>query len=291
MATHENPDQSTKAENTQSGRGGDDPTKAVDAGRERGGDHATKAVHASHDGDGDASSSPALASHDGGDASSSPVHASHDGERVVSTTTVDTAHEHGEHPGDSVHAAREHRHDDPPRHRLAGWLEQPGERTRIDAFAEEHDHEGHPRPPQWDQVVEIPSTPLRPPGYDFWVTALRMTLILLALAWMPMINGVVAGLLGGWRAGNLRRALGASLLSVAVLGVTLYLAFVFRDETRYFFYGLSLPTWLLLVLGFTLLGAWAGVSCRWSIREDQGRVRRWTEGPWATPRRHDWVEG
>lgn len=177
------------------------------------------------------------------------------------------------------------------RHRFVGWLEKPGERTRIDAYVEKHDHEGVPRPEQWDRVVERPEGPLHPPGYDFWISTLRITAFLLVFAWMPIFNGAFAGLMGGWRAGNMRRALGASLLAVVAVGGALFLAFEVRGHTLNFFYGLSLTTWLLMTLAFTLLGAWTGVACRWAIREEHGPTRRWTEGPWSDPVRRDWVEG
>lgn len=177
------------------------------------------------------------------------------------------------------------------KHRHPGWLERSDEHTVIEKYAERFNHEGEPRPGAWSQPVIAPSGPLHPPGYDVAMSTLRMTLLLLLFSWVPLFNGAFAGLIGGWRAGTQRRALTAAVLSVALVCGAFLITFVATDRTLVFFYGLPFVAWSLITLVSTLLGAWAGAASQWAVRETHGPVRRWTEGPWAEPRRRDWIEG
>lgn len=67
-----------------------------------------------------------------------------------------------------------------------------------------------------------------------------MIAISLALFFLPAINGLVAGAVGGYKVGGVRRALLAALIPAAVLAVIVWFVFIAFD--------------------LALLGAFAGVA-------------------------------
>ena len=161
------------------------------------------------------------------------------------------------------------------------WLEEEGERTVIDRWAEGHDQPGHPA--SWD-TTGVWSAP-NPRHLDLWVSTLWMTIWVLVFSWLPIFNGFVAGAFGGWRARTLRRALFAVLISTLVWGGALWMGLKARGQSNGFFMGMRFSTWVAVTVVSLLCGAWLGVVSRYSIPEDEGPLRRWVGGPWSrTPR-------
>lgn len=162
------------------------------------------------------------------------------------------------------------------------WLEQEGEITPLDRWAERHDDPGHPA--SWDTTGVQVAAP-DPRRLDLWVSTLWMVIWVLVFAWAPIFNGFLAGAFGGWRARTLRRALAASLLSTLIWGGALWVTFLARGHTNGFFMGMRFSSWVAVTLVSLLVGAWLGVVSRYAIREDEGPVSRWVGGPWnRTPR-------
>lgn len=169
-----------------------------------------------------------------------------------------------------------------------GWLEKPGETTVVDRVAERLD----PVEPSdaWYRPVMASTAPVRPPGYDIGIPTLMMVLSVTLFFWAPIMNAFIGGCLGGWRARSMGRAMAAVGLTL-LIGIPLLLATQAMSVGFQPLYGLGFGGYLLTTALSLLLGAWTGASTRWAIREEQGPLRRWVEGPWGTPRRRDWSRG
>jgi hypothetical protein len=187
---------------------------------------------------------------------------------------------------------------DPPRRgwtKNHGWLETPDGDTvadragaAMDRAAERISPTRHPD--WWDRYTFGTTAPARPPGYDMGVPAIFMLTSMLLFFWVPILNAFIGGCLGGWRARSMRRALGATALTLLAL-VPLLWAAGRIDPIFNPLFGLGMGGYLLVTALSLLLGAWTGASCRWAIREEQSPVKRWVAGPWAMPRRRDYVRG
>lgn len=97
--------------------------------------------------------------------------------------------------------------------------------------------------------------------------ALWMTGISIALFFIPAINGLVGGLVGGYKIGHVRRALIASLIPAAVVALATWLIIAFTDAPVIgLFAGLAAGI-LILFADFGLfvgaaIGGWLGAQPR-----------------------------
>jgi hypothetical protein len=69
-----------------------------------------------------------------------------------------------------------------------------------------------------------------------FVGALWMVLLSLALFFLPLVNGLIAGAVGGYKVGGISRALVAAILPAVVVAAGLWIIFAFLDA----------PVWGLL---------------------------------------------
>ncbi len=79
-----------------------------------------------------------------------------------------------------------------------------------------------------------------------------MTVVPLALFFMPVLNGLVAGLVGGYRIGDARRAVVAAVLPAGVVALGLWL--LFRGEDA--------PAWIAVSIVALFAGAATGGMSR-----------------------------
>lgn len=118
-----------------------------------------------------------------------------------------------------------------------------------------------------------PGITLRPEGialkHNITVVSIAaMVLTSFITFWMPVFNGLLGGLVGGYHAGNMKRALfAAAVTSVAVPGLLWFLHFMSEQPGLLFLMGLSFKEWLVAHIIGTFLGAISGVYSRQRITE------------------------
>lgn len=98
-------------------------------------------------------------------------------------------------------------------------------------------------------------------GQDSSVVAssLWMIGISLLLFFLPAINGLIGGAVGGYKAGSMMRGLSAAILPAVVVGASLWGLFVVFDAPILgFFGGLALGLWALISSIGVLIGAAVG---------------------------------
>jgi hypothetical protein len=99
----------------------------------------------------------------------------------------------------------------------------------------------------------------RPANANIILGSLWMVGISLALFFLPAINGLVGGLVGGYKVGTPRNALIAAILPAVVIGVGLVLFFsVLGFPVLGFFSGAAVASLIALSEIGLLVGAWIG---------------------------------
>ena len=91
------------------------------------------------------------------------------------------------------------------------------------------------------------------------VSALWMIGISLLLFFLPAINGLIGGAVGGYKAGSAKRGLGAALLPAVIVGVGIWLLLaVFEAPILGFLAGIAVGLWALISSIGLLIGAAIG---------------------------------
>lgn len=91
------------------------------------------------------------------------------------------------------------------------------------------------------------------------VCALWMVIISVLLFFLPVINGLIGGGVGGYMAGSARRGLGAAVLPAIAAGIGIWLLLaVFNAPVLGFFAGLAFGLWALISSIGLLIGALIG---------------------------------
>jgi hypothetical protein len=89
--------------------------------------------------------------------------------------------------------------------------------------------------------------------------ALWMIGISLVLFFLPAINGLIGGAVGGYKAGSAKRGLGAALLPAVIVGVGIWLLLaVFEAPILGFLAGVAVGLWALISSIGLLIGAAIG---------------------------------
>lgn len=91
------------------------------------------------------------------------------------------------------------------------------------------------------------------------VSALWMIVISLLLFFLPAINGLIGGAVGGYKAGSAGRGVGAAILPSVIVGLSLWgLLASFERPLLGFFGGLAVGLWALISSISLLIGAAIG---------------------------------
>lgn len=91
------------------------------------------------------------------------------------------------------------------------------------------------------------------------VSALWMIGISLVLFFLPAINGLIGGGVGGYKAGSVKRGLGAALLPAIIVGAGIWLLLaVFEAPILGFLAGIAVGLWALISSIGLLIGAAIG---------------------------------
>jgi hypothetical protein len=91
------------------------------------------------------------------------------------------------------------------------------------------------------------------------MSSLWMIGISLLLFFLPAINGLIGGAVGGYKAGSASRGLTAAILPAVVVGLLLWGAFaIFDAPVLGFFGGLAVGLWALISSLGLLIGALIG---------------------------------
>jgi hypothetical protein len=86
-----------------------------------------------------------------------------------------------------------------------------------------------------------------------------MVIISLALFFLPAVNGLIGGAVGGYKAGSAGRGLGAAVLPSVIVGLALWGIFaVFDAPLIGFIGGIAVGLWALLSSVGLLIGAAIG---------------------------------
>jgi hypothetical protein len=89
--------------------------------------------------------------------------------------------------------------------------------------------------------------------------SLWMIGVSLVLFFLPAVNGLIGGAVGGYKVGNFKRALGAAILPAVVVGVGLWILLaVFDLPIVGFFSGVAFGLWVVFSSLGVLLGAAVG---------------------------------
>ena len=90
-------------------------------------------------------------------------------------------------------------------------------------------------------------------------SSLWMIAISLLLFFLPAINGLIGGAVGGYKAGSLMRGVSASILPAVIVGFSLWGLFAAFDAPILgFFGGLAVGLWALISSVGLLIGAAIG---------------------------------
>ena len=91
------------------------------------------------------------------------------------------------------------------------------------------------------------------------VAALWMIGISLVLFFLPALNGLIGGAVGGYKAGSTKRGLGAAILPAIVVGIGIWLLLaVFDAPIIGFLAGIAVGLWALISSIGLLIGAAIG---------------------------------
>ena len=91
------------------------------------------------------------------------------------------------------------------------------------------------------------------------VCAMWMVLISVLLFFLPAINGLIGGAIGGYMAGSAKRGLGAAVLPAIAAGIVIWLLLaVFNAPVLGFLAGLAFGVWALISSIGLLVGAFVG---------------------------------
>jgi hypothetical protein len=125
-----------------------------------------------------------------------------------------------------------------------------------------------------------PDVTLRPEGIVlkrpiFIGSVAVMVFFSFILFWMPFFNGLLGGVLGGYHAGRMKRALAAGVVaSVMVPGLLAFLSLFDQQPSLLFLGGLTFREWIIAHVVGTLVGAAAGAFMRPRITERDLWARR-----------------
>jgi hypothetical protein len=90
-------------------------------------------------------------------------------------------------------------------------------------------------------------------------SSIWMVIVSLALFFLPAINGLIGGAVGGYKAGSASRALGAAVLPSIVVGLALWALFaLFQAPLLGLIGGIAVGLWALLSSLGLLIGAVIG---------------------------------
>jgi len=90
-------------------------------------------------------------------------------------------------------------------------------------------------------------------------SAVWMVVISMLLFFLPVINGLIGGAVGGYKAGSVKRGLGAALLPAVAAGIGIWvLLAIFNAPIIGFFSGLAFGLWALISSIGLLVGAMLG---------------------------------
>ena len=91
------------------------------------------------------------------------------------------------------------------------------------------------------------------------VCALWMVVISVLLFFLPAINGLIGGAIGGYKAGSVSRGLAAAILPAIAAGIGIWLLLaVFHTPVLGFFAGLAFGLWAFISSIGLLIGALLG---------------------------------
>lgn len=94
---------------------------------------------------------------------------------------------------------------------------------------------------------------------SLFVCALWMIGISLLLFFLPALNGLIGGGVGGYKAGSIGRGLGAAVLPAIVVGIGLWVLLAILDAPVLgFISGLAVGLWALFSSIALLIGAFIG---------------------------------
>ena len=91
------------------------------------------------------------------------------------------------------------------------------------------------------------------------VAALWMVLISMLLFFLPAVNGLIGGAVGGYKAGSVKRGLAAALLPALAAGIGIWVILaIFNAPVIGFLSGLAFGVWALISSIALLIGAMIG---------------------------------
>jgi len=91
------------------------------------------------------------------------------------------------------------------------------------------------------------------------VSAIWMVLISMLLFFLPALNGLIGGAVGGYKAGSVKRGLGAALLPAIAAGIGIWVLLAILDAPVLgFLSGLAFGVWALISSIGLLIGAMIG---------------------------------
>lgn len=91
------------------------------------------------------------------------------------------------------------------------------------------------------------------------VAAVWMVLVSVLLFFLPVVNGLIGGAVGGYKAGSVKRGLGAALLPALAAGIGIWVILaIFNAPILGFLSGLAFGLWALISSIGLLVGATIG---------------------------------
>lgn len=97
----------------------------------------------------------------------------------------------------------------------------------------------------------------RNPNTNVAVGALWMVGITLALFFLPTLNGLIGGFVGGYKVGGVKRALAAAILPAVVAAVGLWVIFAILGSPVF---GVLAGSALMLMIGLSEIGLFIGAA-------------------------------
>jgi len=99
----------------------------------------------------------------------------------------------------------------------------------------------------------------QPKDSSIIASSMWMILVSLLLFFLPAVNGLIGGAVGGYKAGSVKRGLFAAVLPAVVVGILLWVIFaIFGAPLIGFIGGLAIGVWALLSSLGLLVGALIG---------------------------------
>ena len=109
-----------------------------------------------------------------------------------------------------------------------------------------------------DDLVRTPPPPERS---NVVAGALWMVGVSLVLFFLPLVNGLIGGIVGGYKVGTFKRAMAAALLPAVVVGVGLWLLLaIFHLPVVGMVAGAAVGTWIVLADVGLFIGAGIGAA-------------------------------